>query len=328
MTHPFFKKSKKMSKEKVLFTIDGFEVASGRVYKIYNKPDANAPTGFVAEGTTKIPSQGIGDVFPFRFVDGVWDTGFHKDSACYRNMPEAEVKQLVSQRRKNVLEPLQQAVGDNTLYEHTNHPTLDSAMFHVDVEQSFSADDLKHRMTLYVALLNKKITPKDKQHSPQYRHSAYIVEDSTKAGKINHESEIAHIKAIRLFDKMYTADPESLKVVLEWCGIQGFVEGNDADVVTAIFNSKIKGDSAQAARFVTAIEDVQAQRSGYQKYFIFSKMNKLKGRSQNFMAATNGRWYYSGVEVGADLKSAAEAVALKSELAGIRDEILSEKTTK
>lgn len=315
-----------MSKEKVLFEIDGFQVCEGRIYKIYNKPDANAPTGFVKMGTTKLPSEGIGDVFPFRHVDGIWDTGFHAASPCYRGMSPAEIKGLVDSRRKNILIPLQQARGVADLFEHTNQKSLDEAMFSIDVDASFSADDLVHRMTLYVALLNKKVTPKAKQHSPQYRHSAYLIEDSTRASKISHESEIAHIKSLRLFEKMYQADPESLKVILEWLDMQGFVEGNsDSDVITAIFNMKIKGDPTTATRFINCVEEVQSKASGHTKYYIFSKLNKMKGKSSQFVAGTNGRWYYAGIEVGADLKTAAEAIAVKSDLAGLRDEILTSK---
>jgi hypothetical protein len=309
-------------KVKPLFTVDGFEVYPDRIYTVTNKPSKNAPTGFVKEKTTKIPSLGVGDVFSFRYVNNVWDTGFHEFSPCYVGKDSAEVKKLVKERIDNVLKPFQMSVGDFTAFELTNPESLDKPNFNVEDGMIFTVNDPKARLGLYAALLTKKLTPMEKQHSPEYRNSAFLVEDGTKENKRKNEDAVSFVKAIRVFGDLYVKSPEALQPILTWLKLGNITEGGDEDTMTAIFSEKIKNDKSKIAKFLEISDEIKKESSGHLKYFIYNNLSKMRGKSTDLSTASNGRLYYKGVEIGPDMYTSAENLALNTELQGIRQEIL------
>ena len=92
-----------MSTEKeVLIEINGLVIKTNSVYKVTNKPDSQAPSGFIKEGTTKLPSAGIGNTVPVRYEitnhakgTGVFDTGLYVESPCYATLDLKEVQKRV-----------------------------------------------------------------------------------------------------------------------------------------------------------------------------------------------------------------------------------------
>lgn len=307
---------------KLLFSINGFDVHSGRIYKIFDKPDLNAPSGFIAHNATKLPSVGIGEQFSFRHIGGIWDTGFHPASPCYKHLEPSEVKKLVEQRVKNVLRPYQNGKFDKTVFEVENQASLDKPSFKVEAGVALASDDPEQLMNLYAALLGNKVAPKDKQHSPEYRLTPYLVEDTTKVSKQKHEVGVNKVRALRKFDKMYEGDPETLRAVLMWLGMTGFVEGHDIDTASSIFDEKITNDKYLTERFLKVVNEIDEKMAGHQKYYIHEKLKRMRGKSSKLVVGDNGRLFFNGTEVGPDLHTASENIAKNQELQGIRDEIL------
>ena len=311
-----------MSQKAVLFTIDGFEVEDNKVYLLNHKKDLDAPTGMVAEGASVLPSDGVGRMFSFRCPEGIWDTGFHAASECYKGMDKKDVENIVKSRIKNVLRPYQEAKGDSTCLENSNQASLDEPRFLVVAEKAFHTANPTHRMELYAALMTKKVAPKEKEKDPKYRLSNFTVQDVTRAGKKQNEDSIAFVRAIRKFEGMYISAPESLKAALIWNNIGNFAEGNDLDTVSGLFSRKVMGDTALSERFLDAIDNIEGQKSGYLKYFIHEKLTKMRGKNSKFSVGGNGKLFYDGVDIGADIKTASYNLAVNKGLAGYRDEIL------
>ena len=87
---------------KVIINVNGLDIKEDSIYTITGKLDKNAPSGFVKEGTTKLPSLGIMNTVVCNFVitnkatnQGVYDTGLYVESPCYAKMPKADVEERV-----------------------------------------------------------------------------------------------------------------------------------------------------------------------------------------------------------------------------------------
>lgn len=312
-----------MSKN-VLFTVDGFEVEDNKVYMLSHKKDADAPTGIAKAGASILPSVGIGRTFSFRCPEGIWDTGFHKASECYRTMDDKEAEKIMKERIQNILKPYQKAVGEVDCLENTNPTSLDVPRFSVEVEKAYHTKNPVHRMDLYAALLTKKVAPKLKEKDPKYRHAVFIVEDITISKKNTDEVQVKFIQAIRKFEKLYESDPETLRAALIWNGIKGFSSSSDLDAMSVVFSKTIQGDPALTERFMNTLEEMESKKSGYLKYFIHEKLVGLRGKSSKFAVGGNGKFYYDGVDVGADIKTASITIALNNDYEGFRQEILSD----
>jgi hypothetical protein len=162
----------------------------------------------------------------------------------------------------------------------------------------------------------------EKQHSPEFRNSAFLVEDGTKENKRKNEDAVSFVKAIRVFGDLYVKSPEALQPILTWLKLGNITEGGDEDTMTAIFSEKIKNDKSKIAKFLEISDEIKKESSGHLKYFIYNNLSKMRGKSTDLSTASNGRLYYKGVEIGPDMYTSAENLALNTELQGIRQEIL------
>lgn len=306
----------------ILFTIDGFEVEDNKVYLVAHKKDLDAPTGMVKEGASVLPSDGVGRMFSFRCPGGIWDTGFHPASECYKGWDPKDVDNTVKMRVKNILRPFQKAIGEETCLENTNQASLDKPRFLVVAERAFHTANPVHRMELYAALLGKKLAPKELEKDPKYRLASFTVQDVTRTSKKRNEESISFVRAIRKFENMYKAAPESLKAALIWNNMGGFAEGNDIDTLSAMFSQKVMGDSALAGRFLDAIDNIEGEKSGYLKYFIHEKLVRMRGKNSKFTVGGNGKLYFDGTDIGADIKTASYNLATNPDFAAYKDEIL------
>jgi len=311
-------------KEKILFTVDGFEVYDDRVYRVFNKQNLDAPSGLIKEKTSKIPSEGIGDTFSFKFIGEIWDTGFHDKSPCYRQQEAADIKDMVATRRKNILKPYQDVKGDTTAFELSNPEFLDKPHFEVFDNQTYATSDPVQRMALYAALLGKKVAPRSEEKNPVYRLCSYLIDDATRVSKQKNEDGVNLTKAVRQFEKMYESDPESLKTILTWLSLGSFSEGTDIDTISTMFRERVQDDPAKIRQFLKAYDEIKGQEEGHLKYFLHQKLVDQKGRNRNITVGANGRFFYAGIELGPEPKSAAENLARNPDLQAYREEILSD----
>ena len=56
-------------KDEKTIKVNGLEIRQHSIYKVINKPDKSAPDGFQREGSTKLPSYGIGNSSGCNFVE-------------------------------------------------------------------------------------------------------------------------------------------------------------------------------------------------------------------------------------------------------------------
>ena len=321
-------------KNKILFTVNDFTVYAGRTYKIIDKTDGDAPSGFVKEGVSKLPSDGIDESFGFVFIPhpgqskrGVWNTGFHNASACYKGMESKEIAAIVKQRTENVLKPYRQAAGEPDALSLENPASLDSTSFSVYSGKLFHMDLAEHVMGIYAALITKSVAPKGQEKSAEYSRASYVVVDVTKENHEKEDDSVSIMSAISEFNALYDTDKEKLDVVLEWVKLGKYPANCNKKTMSGIFYQTITSgkDSAQKCRLFLEAIDESENTKDRDKMYIFKMLTDMNGRNPKLKVGERGKIFFGEHEVGADFRTAAEQIAKNPDLAMVRSEILTGK---
>lgn len=172
-----------MEKEKkVLANVYGFKILSDTIYKVVGKTDTSAPTPFVERGISKVPFEGNKSVISCLYdnIKRVYDTGFYNASKCFFGEDPEIVKQEVNLRVKNILKPYEQVTNSNLI--QSNEDFWDNKSIDLWTGRYFNTSDPVELFELYIALLSRSLTPKDKEGDPYYAFSMYCVEDKALSG--------------------------------------------------------------------------------------------------------------------------------------------------
>ena len=172
-----------MEKEKkVLADVYGFKILSDTIYKVVGKIDTSAPTPFVERGISKVPFEGNKTVVSCLYdnIKNVYDTGFYTASKCFFGEDQNVVKQEVANRVKNILKPYEQITNTNPI--QSNEEFWDNKSIDLWTGRYFNTSNPVELFDLYIALLSKSLTPKDREGDPDYAFSMYCVEDKALSG--------------------------------------------------------------------------------------------------------------------------------------------------
>lgn len=313
-----------MSNErKLLFTVDGFEVFSNSVYEVKDKVDGDAPSGFVKARVSKIPSSGVGESFPFRYIipqgmkTGKWDTGFYKESPMYAFTDDADkkVKELV----KNVLEPYRKAVGLKIAVDETNDEVMDSTSFTVKTKLSYNTANPVDTMSLYAALVTKNLVPPGAAGDSRYAKAFYTVEDKTKVIESKHESHALSYECMKKFSRTYDKDKATLDLIFGWMELKLPANASE-ETSAAILSEYIKDSYDKAKTFLNLVEESETNQ-GLTKLELYAKL-KDAFKKGNKVVKQNGSFFFEGEEIGPDLKSAAENISKNTSLKDVKVELL------
>jgi hypothetical protein len=312
-----------MNKErKLLFTVDSFDVYSDSIYKIGDKIDGDAPTGFVKARVSKLPSAGVGETFPFRYIipegmkTGKWDTGFYKESPMYSftEDPTKKVKDLV----QNVLKPYREARGFKAIDE-TDNEIMDAASFTIKSKMTLNTNNPVDVMTLYAALVTKNVVPPNAKGDSRYAKAFYTVEDSTKLIDEKHQGNALHYDCMKKFAKLHEVNKPALDLVFGWMELKA-PEGASEETLYSILHEYTKDSYDKSKTFISLVEEANTN-NGLAKLEIYAKLKDLFRRGVK-LTKQNGSFHYDGEEVGPDLKYAAENISKNSSLKEVKLDIL------
>jgi hypothetical protein len=323
--------STKTKEKDVLFVVNGFVVKGNTTYLVKDKPDGDAPSGFVAAGVSKLPSDGVDEVFQVRWVavspdgkQGNWDTGFYEYSPCYSGQDLADIRKEVKTRVANILTPYRQAIGNPTAFDLEDQKSIEDTIFSVYSGRIFNTANVMDRVTLYFALLAFQVAPKGDEGDSKYRAAAYILVDTTKDKKQADEKTSDLFKCIRIFSDLYRTNPDKLKHVFGWLNFQ-YAEGIDQNALETMFFNEIKSSPEKSRIFLSTVEEADTDE-GFDKFSVHTELRNLfKKKSAKVSKSPNGTLFYGEQEIGADLKSAAANIVRNKDLNGIKVEILIEK---
>lgn len=315
-----------MAERKELFTINGFTVRENSNYVVRDKRDLSAPSGFIEAGASKLPSDGIDEVFHCRYVvkgangRGVWDTGFYKYSPCYENQDPEAVSIMVENLQKKVVEPYRAAVGDENALSQNDDDWWTKQCFRVHRGQVFNTNNPESLLELYFALRTFQLTPKGQEGDSKYNNSSYIVVDINKDIKTKDEKALEKFKAIGVFTTLLEQDKEKLFAILEFIGMPVSDTLDDTTLI-GMFDAYLGGTIDKSLAFNNVIKEVEKE-VGLAKVNLFKKLKEVANKSDKISKSPKGIYFYDGVEIGEDLKAAAENIAKNKNLNRIKKELL------
>jgi hypothetical protein len=307
----------KEKEDDVLFEIDGFRCIKGSIYRVIDKKDGDAPSGFVKAGVSRLPSDGVGDSNTFAFRDGLWDTGFYEASPCYRGLSDAEKKLRVTQVVSKVLRPFQKAKGGKNLLEQENEESLLKQMFHIYPDLVYHAEDPLQVLQLYGAIMSGGLAPQEMSKAAKYSAASYIVVDISKVRKEKDDINSAIMDAVSVFLTLYNTDKPKLDGVLTWLGLGKYPKDADITTMRSIFYETIKDSFQNCTMFVDLVGEVDNSSLTKEKIFIYNKLKNLPAKSKK-LSIEPGKIYYDDVFVGVDLKHAAENISKNPELKEVK----------
>ena len=302
--------------DNLLFEVDNFKVYKDSVYVVRDKEDLSAPSGFIQAGVTKLPSDGVGETFQCSYIrktakTGVWDTGFHKYSPCYKGIEKPVAIRRIELLEKNVIEPYRLEIGEEEALSHSDDNFWSSTNFHVYSGKVFSTEDPTAVLTLYFGLLTKQLTPKGEEGDSRYSQSSYVVVDVTKDVKKKDEKSAKKFKAVGTFEGLLSTDRDRLIAILNYSGV---VISNDIDddAFRGLFDQYLNtgGGNTHIDTFLRLISDTNSEE-GRARINIFIKLKEAYNRGNTVTRNPNGVFYFEGHEIGPDLKAAATNIARK-----------------
>jgi|LakMenEpi03Aug12_release.lakeMendotaPanAssembly.Ray.scaffolds.fasta_scaffold158333_2 hypothetical protein len=315
-----------------LFTINGFTVKENSSYVIQDKRDMDAPTGYInyKGGVSKLPSRGVSESFQVRFVPtdasgkkGIWDTGFDEYSPCYADVSSEEAKAASKGLVRTILEPYRKATGNPEAFEikPNDHTFFDSLNFKIYTGKTYNTNNAKDRLELYFGLRTLQLTPKGQEGNTKYNDSNYVILDLEDKTKKMNEKAIAKFKAVGAFTGMLTTDKLRLFSILRYMNINVSQNIDDMTLI-GMFNDKLEHNTLEdtAGSFVKLVEETNEQ-IGLDKVVIYSKLRDTHTRGR-LEKSNSGVYFYDGLEIGADLKNAALAIAKESRLAPVKKALL------
>lgn len=305
----------------VLFTINGFEVRSKHTYTIKNKPDLNAPSGFIQEGTTKLPS-GVDESFQCRYdhQSDQWDSGFYDYCPQFQGLDEKEATREAKIRFDGVAKPYMRVKGikDKDTFSPHNTDFWKKQNFKIWANRVYSTDNPVDVFELYMAINAYQLTPKELEKDPRYARSAYIISDTSKVRKLKEERVMTKFTAVSVFTNILSADKQGLCDIMSYLGTPTDVSMDDASVM-ALFEEQLLSKDDKLRLFDAAVKDYENGKSD--KFVIYRNLAKMYGGSK-FIRKANGTFAFDGVDVGQDVKSAAENIAVNPKLEEIKRQII------
>lgn len=309
------------NKKETLIDVNGLVIKTNSVYKITNKPDSNAPSGFVKEGTTKLPSAGIANTVPCRFKvtnkstgEGLYDTGLYRESPCYASMNEEKVDEIVKNLQEKIVIPYERKYGKGKL-DHSNTEFWDAFGVNLFDGRFFVTSNIDDLLDLYIAMNGFDLTPKDRLGDPRFSSSDYCVEDKEKVQGIKAERANNMMTAITNFGSLLSTNRNKALNILRYNKVIGVGSDIDDGTLNSLVFEWLNKDTQNPNRFLKTYELTKKKKTEdvVDMYAILSKLF-----NKGVVKRNGGMFNFEGNDLGADLKTAAYNVATKGDLADVK----------
>lgn len=317
------------NKKELVFEINGFQIKTNSLYKIIGKEDASAPSGFVEEGVTKLPSEGVANSVPCRYhiIDaatkqGVWDTGLHEASPCYHDKSTEEVKAIVSNLRKYIVNPYKKVNGKSQDLDHNDDEFWVNFSVNLFNGRVFNTNKVKDLLDLFLAVNNYSLTPKGKEGDPKFKTSDYSIVDIEKATDFKKQKASDKMNAVMNFVKLEAKNRTLLLNLLYYNELK-VSDSIDPQTLNFSFQEWLERKPQNPTLFNSSYEKVTEDVKFEEKVNLFKKLNVLFKAEKGVTKKTNGKYYFRDVELGTDLKHAAENLLVDTELSETKQEIIS-----
>lgn len=294
-----------------------FVIKDDQVYKIEDKLDKSAPDGFQKHGLTKYPSLDVKDIVyaPYDEEAEVWDLGFTKESPCLSNLEESEASTVAKKLEEFIKKPFiaQKGGKESFLSQESENTFLDTFKIELQKDRIFDTKKPKDRLSLYLALLNKSLTPPNKESDPRYSTSSYVVVNREESVNKKQEIEFIKDKAISKFFFLLEQDRDQLIEMLKFSKAITMNFDNDMGLQSAFKRYIEKDNSKQNAEMFLDLVDEMSTDKGRDKLYIYSELKKAaEDMSNDNIVNKRGTYMIKGdtemIEVGGSLQQAASFI--------------------
>lgn len=310
-----------MAEKKTIISLYGFDIKTNTLYEVQEKFDASAPDGFQEARTSKLLTFNLKDGVPGAIWDSVkgnWDTGLYEGSKALREaFPGADLKPVITKLTKEIVKPFELEIGVGKLNHVPSNEVnnyWDNFIIPVYRGRVFNTANPKDLLELYLAVLHRKLTPKDKESTPDFLGSYFLIVDQEGFVSKKAENREEIMKAMATFYAMRTSDRETLIRLLGFLGLP-VSEKTDNNTLTAMFDNWLndKNDKYQNNRLFNETVENLTTEEGKDKLFIFSKLKDLKAKGK--VAERRGEISMDGTFVATGgLKNATDKIYDDKEL--------------
>lgn len=305
-------------KDLTLLNVNGLEIRLNSIYKVTNKPDSNAPSGFIKEGTTKLPSVGIGNTVPCRYTNDVYDTGLYEGSPCYANMSNKDISALVKELKKYIVTPYEKKFGKGKL-DNSNTEFWDSYGVNLESGKFFDTNKVEDLLGLYISMRGFELTPKKALGNPKFTQSQFCIEDKEEVKSVASERANTIMGAIGDFQSLLKSNKSKLVNIFRYLGVFSYAETVDADTLKAIGYTWFNEDVSNPSRF-TKVYNLTQDDETENIVDLFVIVSKLY--HNGVIRKEAGSYHFKGESLGADLKTVTKNLNSNKELQELKIDLI------
>ncbi len=313
-----------MSKS-IIARINGLEIKSDSIYKIVNRPDSGAPSGFVREGTTKLPSADVFNAVPCRYVitnhatgEGVYDTGFYEESPMYAGWDKEKVTAHVEKLRKAIVEPYERKHGRDKL-DHSNHDFWDNYSVRLTAGHPFITSNVDDLLGLYIAVSNYYVVPEERKGDPKYSNAQYMIVDRDKVRSYADKKANMVMDAMFAFGNLIDSDRNLLINLLRYVKMIDLHTKYSDESLKSAFYQWLQASNDNAEKFLEAVNKSKTEK-GKEEFNLYGIVAKLA--KNGVLKFKNNQYHYEDVALGADLRAVSYNLANKKEFSATKVELL------
>lgn len=320
-----------MNKEKdLLFEVDGFKVYSNSVYFVKDKIDYDAPSGFEKEGVSKLPHDGVTHTFTAKFAatdsqgkEGTWDTGFFSGSNCFRNLSRSQAEIEAKSNWERVAKPylVYNSMEESVLSPSATNEWWDKKLMEIHSGKTFNTSKPNEVFELYFALLNGVLTPEGQEGNAKYRFpkSSYVIIDIESKRKRKDEINDFMFEAVGTFTGLLKTDRTGLNKLLDYVGLT-VSETVSESALKTMFRDFIESSESKMKLFLKVAEEFQSD-AGREKIELY-KILKSRYPAKGVTKSNSGEFLFEGLEIGGDLKTAAQNIATRTEFSDLKKTLI------
>jgi len=314
-------KTKSVNKADELFNINGLSIKKDAVYKIENRLDLKAPSGFREHRSTKLPSTSVGNTVYCPFTNNVWDTGLYAYSPCYRGEANSAIVQAkIKALEEYIVKPYEKLSGKVDILSQNNEDFWLDYKVELWAGKYFNTAEPEDMLQLYLAMMGGELAPEGDDGNPKYSQADFTIVDKAKEQSAKQRNAVTNIDAIGQFFVLLSENPQKLINVLKYIGIANLTDKADSNTMKTLFYTWIDRDTRNPEIFAKVIEDSEVKEFE-EVLYVHATIKKL-AESGKLPKNSVGDYTYTGIPLGKDLKSVAKNLVQNPEISDIKAQIL------
>jgi len=313
---------KPINKSEELFNVNGLSIKKNAVYKIENRFDPTAPSGFQKEGATKLPSTSVGNTVYCPYTENVWDTGLYEFSPCYRGETQAIVTEKLKMLQEHVIKPFEKKMGKSGILTQDNEDFWNDYKVEIWAGRYLNTGEPEDMLQLYLAMMAGEICPENDKGNPRYNAAAYVVVDKAKERTTKQKKAVSTIDAIGQFYVLLSENPQKLINILKYIGVANISDKVESDTIKTMFNMWLDRDVRNPEIFIELVES--SNDKGFEEVIYLHSTIKKMSEAGKISKNSVGDYVYNGIPLGKDLKTVAKSLVQSPDLLDVKVQICEE----